>query len=90
MEEKFRPFFFFLVRKEVEGFSLLSRCVGLNRGNELEHRGFSDAKLAASPSPAPSLSLTSDLCLQAKMQGLDNSASNVNLKQCICNQHLCS
>ena len=68
MGANFRTSLFPIARKEAEGLSILSRCVGLNRGNELERWGFGDAKLASFTLSNFSLSLTSDLCLQAKMQ----------------------
>lgn len=57
-----------MARKEAEGLSILSRCVGLNRGNELERWSFGDANLASFILSNFTLPLTSDLCLHAKMQ----------------------
>lgn len=43
----FRTSLFPTARKEAEGFSILSRCIGLKRGNELTDKDFGITKVAS-------------------------------------------
>lgn len=87
MGAKFETSLFLTARKETEDLSTLSRCAGLNRGKELALRLWGCQTCQLHP-----LQLRSVMHLWSVLASwnADNSASNANLKQYICYQHLCS